>query len=1646
MRGGLLRAFSGIVGAAIGGYSQTGEDSSATGIFSGAAIGGALGSAMDYTRAVVPVAEYKSHAFKGVDAVISVSDVIRENAKMQEKIFSGNMDRVRQVEENAWSRVNRASAKVDKKARKFRPLFEYQNRKGGMKAHMAQLNDLQVKIKSAQGAIATIEKRIIHNVEQVTGKKFNSIAEINSWTRSTMGGNMSMKDLETIRSINSVFSMKGALDTQNPEAGFIQSFKVTSAPRATPAATDIGKIGAPGELGVESKLSEHLKSLGYDPVEADSLAERISKNPDLKGSTVSISGDQNLVIKGTSGETKVPLTKTDSNNIRMTTSTVAFRDADGMVHRAGTPMVVKNLNTGAYNFLAGTDVDLAGVSKKMDPLELLAESHRFRGHTASERIASAIQGMHSLQLYSSNDVLGAKTALARIQSSMVNIASFTIAEDGKFSKLSRWDTPGEMPTLDRVMEAMALQEANPVLFKSNNNLLDVYDLNAAEPSSPYVQSRVERGGSLATIRDQLPISGNLDNTLAPGSPLTAAHKSYAFHKMGMAEDLLHSNQMVRLDTSSRMSTLFGDNFGGKYVLDDGHILMDVRAKDSLVVGGVKAVELAEVNGTIKSMIPGLDTILSMPDGDERRLLIEGLSGLESGQGIGVGKSGAIEKVPGYFSTAKIVDISRTESGVKVFMATATDPLQDGAVKIFSQATKATATLVGSAADMGYSFSDYDAMKFLSVVENMGMLDITNDGKISFSEDLEIESLKGRTMTVDRLMKETDVSGRGNTSRQHDLISEIRTKYWSRATSIGGYDSGGQEIVGSILEGNTDEIVSFADKYKGKHILGEYAEELSSGTASKSRQVGLARAIMSVTEEKASRDIVDTTLDYLVNNDRLADAEEMRSLADDIRLGAASPTRDASARRYMDLIVSASESGHLNLGETVTSFVPDFNPSMHGSGSKGRLSHVGVGMLKSMGFDDEMMNVLGTKDASALHEIEMIRSASRTGQVEASSIYKGLDQLLDPSKEASTRAEWLARRGVPIDPGAKFASVGLEMRGMEDVLDEMRSMPISFQDTGRSGGYEHKNSHIMKQMDKLRGGVIRASGVYTDALDRDYGVERAKEAYVMARKQYLEGVKTAVSGSNNLVKDAAALMSDKSMIKTARPMGGALAKYAESVSIDGMAAVVGVSEGSAVERVRALGLDHMIDSSSGRIKQEYLTEMGSAGSGIYRIKEPTHGKWMELVTREPTQGPGSMIPTEVLLDRSLSSADDKFLFVPQARTEGGKNMYNLYQFLDYDADTLRMMPLNEMSQDQMAQVERVRSLMVKEAATMQSLQSSMGVKGSGVTKASALDYRDNIDHLVHEINANAKGTYRKPIAPHATGVVLAINEALDRHLGTGADLTDSAMVESWRTRTIGHNLTENMLKSMHKTTGDASLFTDSPVARLLQAQSDYIRTGQKGAAEYGQQLRSVFTETLAGDVSGDDLRVFNESLDTIVEAMTRHSLSIGEEGVLMTDFPKGNRKHADILNSIDEALVYGSRVEHSASGMTQSATSAPRMPKSSAISGSKNAIMEIAINNKKKLAAATAGLLAVAVVTGKRPDDTELLSSAHPSSGPKDARPLPPLKDRKAYIRKYRSDDGYSINANVRSSAANINPKSINDALLGGRVSTATINLRDHRGY
>lgn len=1648
-----LNMFSTAIGAAIGAYTQTGENSNAAYIAAGATVGGAVGYYGSYNTS--PLERAKSATTTHMKSAIAVGDVNGQAVRRTTDEFAGIMSKVRATQagftqaiqetrdslspvysarDAEWERntsnilnhsfKNRNNSRLERKLAKeafanHRINMSDAKRIDGVlhinmnsKTVEQQISGL-LSISEIKDKAAAYDRTRVDNVNTLLKTdRFKSIDEIDEWMRTRVDSNA---DVGRLRKINSAMSFEGPIKT----ATGIEPYK---APVKEWTAISSGDEGV-------SELYKHFKSLGSNDSDSERKAKSIAQA--LNGFKMEVHGQELKILDGGNEVGVMPLSKWDKG-IRTTGVTGNYRDTNGSFQKQGTRMISKGFNPYGYQYLGGSKAYGAKeISQVMDPEEMLVISDMFNDKKGRlGQLKEAIKRAHGLQEYIGADSLKKASEeyseLAKVKSQSVNVTDSVIkfGKDGKayIGKMSLVGSGGIASEYHQLAQKITREFGKDPLAGSSINTQDFTDLSKApivSPTNPVVSA--ERNAHNVLIREQRSVGGTT--------------QSKAYKALGRENELKHASQAIRKDVNTSLSELFSNAYGSQYSLDDGSMIGNMRDVDKFSSEGRVRFTLANVGSDVspayQTSIDNLSEIINSSQAGKKSMLAA-LGEFKAGDQLGIGENGKSVSLKGYFDRGVLTDVRQTSRGLELTMDAVADPSSTGWMKIFSQSSKAGVTLAPE--------KQFNSMLAMAKLYEDGAITLDN-GKVKILDDLGISELKSRVkgkkfrrMTSERFagVIEKNISKVDGDPRS---LSVAGRRFSTESSLIADWDAAGQKEIGKILEGGSSGVESFIAKYStesNENFLGKYFDrmraepETARGIANRAN---IARGILAMSDNKSARDIYDTALNHAHGNNKnlfkaLSTAKEDMLSGNDV---ARANARDA-------IMAGVSRAYNQDASESLTIFTPDYLEKIHGAGKQGSLSWLEQKNLKLSGYSDEMLSKLGTSDQAALYELEMIRSTAHEGNVDPSK-FKNASAVFDA--HASERLSIIQEDFADIDkPSYMVSDIGKDSKGV-------KSIPIALADTGYSGLYDvNQDTSILKSLDKARREVVDSDIFYRSVVAKGGNVESARAGLSSAISTLVETQKSAMTGDNNILKNAIRLSAENSSIMIARSADGAAAKFAAQRSnSEGYSNKMFVSKSTLSEYAHRYGLD--ILDSNGNLKKDALIDMGN---GIKRINVGPTGKWMAQVSREPVQGAFSSMAMELLVDESLTGGQHHIYNPKNLSGHGGKNLLNMFAFLDYDADILRVASMHTMNEDEIAQALKVNKELMNHAERITEMQVLMGAKGKDIAPVMISDFNNHKEYYSHQVNAGLKGRYRKPIAPAATRMVAEIQESLNRKFGNLGP-KDPEYGNILAAREVAHNLTESMLKTAHKRTEEFGAMPSGAVEKYIDAYDQFIRNPRAYSEDFRYTVSKIIHESVGNSMhkgSAETNAIFKQAVDDIVDSQIQFAPKMRRDGSGILDAPTyAMGDAADQSDGIVKTVLNGGAGGGFVEGVNNPNKAEDFAYRAkAAASETKNFILDTASRNKKKFIAATAALGGLAAIGGARAVDSEQLAAATPSS---EQKSLDPIRDRKAYIRKYKENGGYDISANVKTARENLNPKTINQALFGDQLSSARVNVTDKSG-
>ncbi|MDB4533406.1 hypothetical protein N9242_00940 [Vicingaceae bacterium] len=1367
--------------------------------------------------------------------------------------------------------------------------------------------------------------------------------------------------------------------------------------------------------GIEKKLYNHFKdNLGNSNEQALSKSKEMA--PALQGKTVNIS-DTNMVIKGPSGSKDAVFNLT------------ASRDGVNYTKKNGITSLVRSVNTlgGLYNndmnlvtnmnsASESSSIGIREVFKKNHPESLIGLMHSVNGKTDHEGLLSLSDQINSKTIYSALDSRNSSVSTVygndfseyakRVSGTIDYSLSLKYDNEGvgRLAKTNLTIDKGEARSeMSQIFNKMALETGKDPKVNQGTSALTLATApeDADRIYTPGLFNAEDRAATSVNIRDHLPVNKSTSEYLTKVGGLRKDNNVIDSVKIdNLRESAAHG---TRIQVSEKMADMFPKEFGNKFSIDDGHGIYNQNKEFKVSSKGMTSVTIGNIGDKTNPkylLSSGIPEIVAT--GTEKEIfdyLQKNPVEVSSGKILGYGKNNEAAKLPGHFTSGKLKSVVRTEKGLDLEFIGQNDP-KDW-FKGFGVTTKA-------------GFTKADTQKFaemgaLALAESRGDLSLRKNRKGDYKVSMTNSSIfSDKKRNKDTTYKVSEVLDRmRGTKKGKALLAEA-----TNTTIMQRWADVGQEGIETILmgdkEANNSLLKELDSSLKGKNAdsLLNRMKTLGLTSGNKTESATVYRTILATSGGKASQDMFLSLTEHAARSRNAKDLEFL--------IGLENKGVNFSGEEMTKLESIMSKTFKKLEGTSYTEMTPGLGEAIHGAGKGGSVSWLEYAMLKSTGFDSDILDSMTELNRGALQELSMVESVTRKGNFGANSFMEGTDRskvMSDVFKvNAEERRTFLSEQGVRVSSNNTMANYTLA-----NDIGSIKSIPIGFEDTNYTGLKEYGGREMLFQVEKNRSAVISADIRMSEATTVA-AKESARENLLSQMKELGAIQGKMMSGDNNLTKEAAKRVAKDSLILTARPIGGTadgmVTKKVNGVNKRIAEDVLYVSEDTARKMYQRQGLE----------LDDYMVQKGNR-KGIYDLTTAGGHNLYAQVSREPVQGPFSSMGFQIRVDKSLSGTGDH-LFIPKSN-----ELLNKFAFLDYDADHLRMLPLFSLSNKQTDRYIKRNKVMMDNARDLLGMQDKLGVKG--VSKhLDVLSQFENMKDKVFSMFGRKEMTgLRKVDSPEVTRIVSEMNKALDIE-GAGKELF-------LKERVIAHNLTENLIKSQHKASGEGHR---GAVQELVDAQQKLLSAGGK-KSDFRASLNRIINDTLGGQVdkmNPTEKKMYEGAVSKLSEVFSQRYGDINEA---MQTFlgPKGYKD----MSSVD---VQSAIIEHGGmqggEGPIPSKTESRKFTKSGvskAYNDISSDIGSLLRKNKAILVGATLGLGAVAIATRDTPSQ---LSSTSPLAPQQE--PLQPLPDKKGYIRQYNPNDNLSVVASVQTPSNNLNRMTLDKALFGDNNSVS-VNITDKSG-
>ncbi|RLA68398.1 MAG: hypothetical protein DRQ78_00810 [Epsilonproteobacteria bacterium] len=1198
------------------------------------------------------------------------------------------------------------------------------------------------------------------------------------------------------------------------------------------------------------------------------------------------------------------------------------------------------------------------------------------------------------------------------------------------------DMRSEVSTM---MNKMVLGEGvNPLTNQGMNALTLVTPSKFSENlHTPGFLPAEDRGASSVSFRDHVPVHASTSEYLKLKEKTGGR---------GVAELRGAASHGTRIHVSSEMSDLFSGMYGNKFSIDDGHGIANEAQKKKFKVKQSSSVTIGNTGDALDSKF-----LLSMDIPEEilkgsRENAVSYLRDnpiyVGAGQTLGYDKQGRAASLASHFTAGKLKDVVKSKDGLELVFSALYQP-KDW-TKIFGTSSKSGLTFAGQ--------DEFAKMGALSLAESRGIISVDKNQIILNKGQHSIGKMKkGVRHTPDKFAEKFFDSNIGKS-----LMEEA-----SSATMIQRWEDIKMDPVRQILTGKAsdskaaiDEVVKSAkgqgfDKYLKK------MSSLGNSKADKAEKAAIYKTMVALSGHRAGQDMFLTMGEHLARaskeirpepispgtvykdekhmprrpgfGNRVPDEIGIDSMLDDMMTTREREANLAKSNMYLDdikfldrleekgvgftepetdrLLGIMRKTGGSFEGKSYTQFTSNVGEAIHGAGNMGSMSWLEYDMLNSMKMPTDIINSMTELNRGALQELSMVESTFFKGDFGHSSFKPGEDVgkiMHDVFKmPAEDRQAFMKRIG--INTSGTMANYTLSNK-----VEGIKSVPVGFEDTNYTGLKNYAGMDMLFETEQSRQNVINADIALTNSTT-DAAKLRSQGLLDYHAKELLSIQGRMMSGENNLRKIAAKRIAKDSMILTARPSGAP--KRADKN-------VVYVSQSLAEKMYKRQGLnieDHM-----------------SMDGDIGELKNKNGQRLFAQISREPVQGPFSSMGFQIKVDKSLDTKGDH-IFIPKAN-----EILNKFAFLDYDADHLRMLPLFALSKKQTEDYMSHNNRMLKHTERLMGVQEKLGIKGASKHLDLVTKFEDSTEKERHMLSQGELGRLRKTDSPEVTRMVTEFNKALNIE-GKGKEVFAEG-------RVLGHNLTENLLKSQHKASGSPMR---GAVQELAEAQADFMR--DKDKKTYKSRISSIIDDTIGGSIhtinpetatkDRADLALYKKGLKDLVNASAEHHINIaGSMETFLGPAGYKDMSSAEVQQAIIEHGGFQSGEGPIPSRIGEVDVESVKHSAKKMYNNAATAVASFMSKNKGKLVAAGLGLAGISIMARDTP---EQLASSSPIGSEKQI--LQPLPDKKGYIRKHNPDRNISVSASVYSGMDNMNSGSLDRALFGDNIGSVSVNITDKSG-
>ena len=1279
------------------------------------------------------------------------------------------------------------------------------------------------------------------------------------------------------------------------------------------------------------------------------------------------------------------LSLSNMNGQKLSVPLTSHGDGYKYTMSGNTRVVSKSFNPHGEDYVRGL-ATFKEVTTKYDPEELIKyagdDYASLRKTVDSIKGLSEYQGSDALRLHDSSSP--SDLAIRKSNTLEMGLTLRTGSDgDTRLVNMNRVGSGNYETSMSSRMMTKLSQEGsyNPMSGVGTNSVTQVMSPDAPEIYQ-YAPLPFEEGGSSSVnVRSHKPTGQGV--LQSPALANTPGGEALA----------KNSIQGKRIDVSGDLSDAIAKMFGGNITLDDGYSLFNEKYATDFASEEdirVRLPNFGDVDNPKYKTTLDINRVLEAQSFNtmmnEMGIGSADLSvNLPSGD-IGITEDGRKIKIGSQYSHMNVNRVSKGADGTLELIGKGvyTPEMYDW-MKVFSSASKS-----GGAVIPEHMFNTIAAM---GVLEAEGTIKVS-DGKImgKVPKNLSNRARKRAKKSGRSLEKWVEI----NSGRIKQLTAGVNIREGS--FMISRFDDTGQGDIGKALR--------------------------SEGGL---KAANAARLESALSANKASGDIWQTMKEHSYGQGKASEVDEWKGI---LQNGTAKQKLEVKGKVSGLIDEVWNTKGNIYTDTTVT---PSMGAAVTGAGNTGSSSWLEQLQLSHSGVSREILSQMADADMGSILEADMIINSSKAGTFNTSGL-KGkehkLASLFDLTAEA--RGDKLKTLGIDVGADTNYLSYDLNVKS-----NGMQSVSIPLVDTGYSGTTKVTGEPVKKLLDRYRQDLIQKDIEYGKALSSGSVMASDLKQDVVDSARALSDKQASLA--KTITKSATKLSSDRSKIMTASPVHGEATDFLKRTQKHNS---MFLSEVEGKRLSKRMGYE------------DFKMEGVSGNEKIKRAMVKVDGNWQPMlnqIVREPAQGPFSSITAETFIDTSIKKGGKDQIFFGASLSGGDgsyKSLMGNFASLDHDADAIRVLGLNSLSMDSQNVLKDKTNKAIGYAEQLANLQDKIKVKGAeNHVEKSVLSFKSNTEMYEHLTAAATKGRYRKPIAAEVTRLSVMMAEALDRNPSL---VGEAKMEEKLAARQMVYNLTENMLKSKHTDTEKFVGGYNGPMEKFRQHEKNWAQAGYgEGNKGFEKGLRDVMHEALGSQrdsMSTQTRQMYDTAIDNISNSFMRHGGEIVEADIVPIDVSKYamNKNPGEYTQGMVDVLTQAksrTRAGH-VEGVEAPMSTKIKKGGKQMYDEASSAIMRTAKKNWKLLAGTGAALGVIASVSGARQPTGDVSAASQPSPG---KAPLQPLRDRKAYVTKYKESGGYDIRADVKTARNNLRPDNISQVLFGDDIGSTNINITDKSG-